>query len=156
MLDGWPDEATRPRVTSPNEPQAGHANQTLLSQVHQHLRSEVATIADALAGIAAGGGPVDDQSAVGDVRAMIQRMFPDLAATEPALAPVLERLRAEHEVISELLVRLDDTVVALVADLTNAAATRAAAGRLAEVLGSHLAYEEEQLLGPLGRLPVGI
>ena len=187
MLEEWPDEADRPLVTSPDEPRAGHANQTLLRQVHEHLRAELATIVEALGELALGAGGVDHQSAAGDVRAMIQRLtsrqeryslgafcaaycrvlathhaiedqrlFPDIGAAEPALVPVLERLSAEHEVISELLLRLDEAVVALVADQTMVAATSAAADRLAEVLRSHLGYEEEQLLGPLGRLPVGI
>ena len=82
------------------------------------------------------------------------RMFPDMAAAEPALSPVIDRLQAEHLVIAGLLERLDLTLVAMVSAGTGLDDLRAAAARLSRVLLSHLAYEEEQLLGPLGRLPM--
>ncbi len=182
--DGWPDDESRPRVTDPGEARTGHANQALLTQVHAHLRGELARIVEALDQLAAR----DDRPSaadVGDVRAFIQRltsrqdrfslgafcaaycgtvathhaiedhrMFPSIGAAEPALVPVLDRLGAEHEVIADLLVRFDATLVALVSLGSGLDEVRAAAGRLAAVLGSHLAYEEEQLLGPLGRLPI--
>ena len=83
-------------------------------------------------------------------------MFPDLAGADPALQPVLDRLGSEHEVIHLVLERLDRALVAMVSGTAGPAGddARAAAARLVEVLVSHLAYEEEQLLGPLGRLPV--
>lgn len=84
------------------------------------------------------------------------RMFPGLGAADPTLTPVLDRLGSEHEVIHELLVGLDGSLVALVSEGAGLDRVRTAAGQLAEVLESHLAYEEEQLLGPLGRLPIAI
>lgn len=88
-------------------------------------------------------------------------MLPDLAAAEPALVPVVERLEAEHVVIAGMLDALDRTLVAMVAGAPQRAAedvrrVREAAERLADALGSHLDYEEQQLLGPLGRLPIVI
>jgi len=82
------------------------------------------------------------------------RLFPDIAAGEPALVPVVERLEAEHVVIAGLLDALDRALLALVARTADVAAVRQAANRLSWALGSHLDYEEQQLLGPLGRLPI--
>ncbi|MFI1768530.1 nitroreductase/quinone reductase family protein [Streptomyces sp. NPDC020800] len=73
-------------------------------------------------------------------------LFPFLADRHPQLAPVLERLRAEH-----------DRVAVLVADLRRAvsgehpdpAAARAEVDRLTAELEAHLAYEEEQLVPAL-------
>ncbi|MFF7748426.1 nitroreductase/quinone reductase family protein [Streptomyces sp. NPDC007971] len=73
-------------------------------------------------------------------------LFPFLADRHPQLAPVLERLRAEH-----------DRVAVLVADLRRAvsgehpdpAAARAEVDRLTAALEAHLAYEEEQLVPTL-------
>jgi hypothetical protein len=83
-----------------------------------------------------------------------QRLFPDLAAADPALRPVVDRLEAEHLVIAGHLDAIDRALLALVAGESGPDAVRAAAAELARVLGSHLDYEEEQLLGPLGRLPI--
>jgi hemerythrin-like domain-containing protein len=83
-----------------------------------------------------------------------EHMFADLRRRDDALEPVLQRLSEEHEVIAEILDRLDRSLVALVADHTAAAREVAltAVDELAEVLLSHLAYEEEELVGPLSRL----
>ncbi|MDF2966714.1 MAG: fgd1 [Nocardioidaceae bacterium] len=89
-----------------------------------------------------------------------QRMFPDLAVAQPALVPVVDRLEAEHLVIAGMLDALDRALVAMVAGAHQRAddvrRVREAAERLADALGSHLDYEEQQLLGPLGRLPIVI
>jgi hypothetical protein len=91
-------------------------------------------------------------------------MFPDIAAADPALRPVVDRLESEHLVIAAHLDALDRAVVAMVAGAgddgddgggpTGTEAVRDAAATLTRVLTSHLDYEEEQLLGPLGRLPL--
>jgi hemerythrin-like domain-containing protein len=87
-------------------------------------------------------------------------MFPDLAVAQPALVPVVDRLEAEHLVIAGMLDALDRALVAMVAGAHQRAddvrRVREAAERLADALGSHLDYEEQQLLGPLGRLPIVI
>ena len=184
--DGWLDETTRPSVTDPAMPRSGHPNQSLLTQVHAHLRDELSRIVEALDQLATADQPPTDAD-IGDVRAFLhrlagrqdrysigafcaaycrtvathhaiedQRMFPDLAGADPALQPVLDRLGSEHEVIHLVLERLDRALVTMVSGTAGPAGddARAAAARLVEVLVSHLAYEEEQLLGPLGRLPV--
>lgn len=192
--DSWPDESTRPRVTDPAEPRAGHPNQQLLTQVHAHLRDELARITETLEQLVATGSDdvVARDAAVGDVRAFLSRMagrqnsyslgafcaaycrtvathhaiedarmFPDIAVADPALRPVVHRLESEHLVIAGHLDALDRAVVAMVAGggddgggPTGTEAVRGAAGALSRVLGSHLGYEEEQLLGPLGRMPL--
>ncbi|MGW6128845.1 nitroreductase/quinone reductase family protein [Cellulomonas sp. NPDC055163] len=64
-------------------------------------------------------------------------------AQDPSLAPVLDRLRAEHAVIKDLLHELQAVVGADVADRD---ATLREVDRLVDELGRHLAYEEEQLV----------
>ncbi|GEA87127.1 nitroreductase/quinone reductase family protein [Cellulomonas cellasea] len=69
-------------------------------------------------------------------------MFPMLGQ-DPSLAPVLDRLRAEHAVIKDLLDELQAVVGADVADRDT---TLREVDRLVDELGRHLAYEEEQLV----------
>lgn len=185
-MSGPLDETTRPRVTDPDEPRDGHPNQSLLVQVHEHLRADLVRAVEALDALTLSDDP-PGAADVHDVRAFVQRLssrqdryslgafcaaycrtvathhaiedmrvFPDLGAAEPALTPVLQRLASEHAVVHELLVAFDDSLVTLVRDGAGLDDVRAVAGRLSDVLTSHLAYEEEQLLGPLGRLPVAI
>jgi hypothetical protein len=183
----WPDESTRPRVTDPAESRRGHPNQELLVQVHAHLRGELTRIAEALDQLDTGPRDADvgdiraflnrmtnrqNAFSVGAFCAAYcrtvathhaiedQRMFPDLAAAEPGLARVVERLEAEHLVIAGMLDTLDRALVSMVRGAhqraDDVARVREAAERLADALGSHLDYEEQQLLGPLGRLPIVI
>lgn len=69
-------------------------------------------------------------------------MFPMLAQ-DPSLAPVLDRLRAEHAVIKDLL---DELKAVVGADVADRDATLREVDRLVDELGRHLAYEEEQLV----------
>ncbi|MFF4550394.1 nitroreductase/quinone reductase family protein [Streptomyces sp. NPDC001406] len=70
-------------------------------------------------------------------------LFPHLAGLHPRLAPVLERLRTEHEHIADLVERLREAVSAAG---TDPAAARAEVERLTNELEAHLTYEEEQLV----------
>lgn len=81
-------------------------------------------------------------------------MFPALRDIGDGLGDVIDRLSEEHEVIAALLSELDERAVALVEDLDSLPAVRQGLDRLAEALLSHLAYEEEQLVDPLGRFGV--
>ncbi|WP_308119413.1 LLM class flavin-dependent oxidoreductase [Streptomyces sp. JJ38] len=76
-------------------------------------------------------------------------MFPRLREAEPDLAPVLDRLEKEHDLIAGLIVRLDLALVAMVDDPSRLEEVRRVLDRLGECLLSHLSYEEEQLLGPI-------
>ncbi len=94
-------------------------------------------------------------------------MFPALAAAAPDLAPVLLRLEAEHEVIADVLDRFDRALVLLVGESdepyeSDCAVTasgpggltelRRLAAELADLLLSHLGYEEDELRQGLGLL----
>ncbi|MFF5258204.1 nitroreductase/quinone reductase family protein [Actinomadura viridis] len=70
-------------------------------------------------------------------------LFPFLADRRPELAPVLERLDAEHRTIAALLGDLQEAVSA---DGADPALVRAEVERLTEELEAHLDYEEEHLI----------
>src|SRR5262249_10054720 len=80
-----------------------------------------------------------------------QYMFPGLWREQESLAPVLERLHWEHEVIAAVLDRFDLALVAMMNDARQIDGVRHVADELHAPLLSHLAYEEDELLGPLGR-----
>lgn len=82
-----------------------------------------------------------------------QLMFPQIASqNNPQLRSVIERLRAEHMVVSELILRLQDVANRLVADPASNALkeTKAVFSKLQEVVVSHFDYEETQLETALG------
>lgn len=79
-------------------------------------------------------------------------IFPHLGRRDPQLDAVLHRLEEEHEVIAELLDRVDETLVALVAAGDGALdRVRGAMDVLTDALLSHFAYEERELIEPLAR-----
>jgi hemerythrin-like domain-containing protein len=79
------------------------------------------------------------------------QLFPSMRREENALGPVLDRLHWEHEVIAEQIDRLDRALVAMMNDPGKLEEVRRVADELGDMLLSHLAYEEDELLGPLGR-----
>jgi len=84
-------------------------------------------------------------------------MFPRLRAADPALAPVVDRLEREHHEVAAVLEDLDRALVAMVTRPDDGASdVRRAVDALSDVLLTHLAYEESQLVGPLNRLSIGI
>lgn len=155
----------------------GRAQQDLLRQVHEHLRSELAAILDAVDQVAEGA--ADPESTRSMINALTMRqnywtlgsfcsgycrtltmhhgiedaaMFPGLAAREPGIVEVTARLSAEHEVIHDVLAALDQTLVALIDGGSDVPAVREQVQLLADLLLPHLTYEEEQLLPVIGRL----
>jgi hemerythrin-like domain-containing protein len=85
-------------------------------------------------------------------------VFPHLRRHEPALGPVLDRLHEEHEVIADVLDRLDQALVGLVE--TDGYGTAGSAvldelrehvDQLTDTLLSHLAYEERELVPALAQ-----
>jgi hemerythrin-like domain-containing protein len=155
----------------------GRAQQDLLRRVHDHLRSELATILVAVDQVAAGA--ADPGATRSMINALTMRenfwalgsfcagycqmlsmhhgiedaaMFPGLLARNAALAPVVERLTADHELVAGVLVELDSALVALLDGGRDVATIRQLAQRLSDLLLPHLAYEEEQLLPVIGRL----
>jgi hemerythrin-like domain-containing protein len=154
----------------------GRAAQHALVSVHDHLRQEMRQVIDVLRQVAVGAtDPAAGRSLVNQMtmrqnywsvgafcatycRILTlhhtiedQRLFRDLRDDDTALAPVLERLSAEHEVIADLLDRLDRALVTMVDSPGDVGPAQAEAAVVSEALLSHLDYEEEQLLGPLGR-----
>jgi hypothetical protein len=87
-----------------------------------------------------------------------QSMFPYLRDRDPRLAPVIDRLQAEHRVIHDVLDGVDRALVAFVAAGGGPGALaglRASADLLSDTLRSHLAYEERELVEPIARLGFG-
>ena len=83
-------------------------------------------------------------------------MLPHLRSADPALAPVVDRLEAEHRVIHDVLEELDRALVRYVGDPGEGAGLRDAVDLLTDTLLSHLSYEEHQLVEPLARLGYGV
>jgi len=168
--------ATEPGRTSYAGDQQGAAEH--LVAVHDHLRAELerlrSLVDDVRRGLLSAGG------ARAEVHAMSMRqnnwtlgaycqsycgfvnghhtledagVFPHLRRSEPAAAPVLDRLQDEHVVIHGLLDGVDRALVRLVRDQDAAAldTVEQSIDLLADRLLSHLAYEERELRGPLAR-----
>jgi len=80
-------------------------------------------------------------------------VFPHLRRSAPEITPVLDRLGDEHEVIHELLERVDQALVGLVAgEPGGMERVRAAVDLLTDALRSHFSYEERELIEPLARV----
>ncbi len=178
-------DADRPRAPrhddAPDTP-VGREGADFLVAVHDHLRAELAqavravglAVTDARRAADARALVQDlssglDPAAVGSycrrwcrVVEMHHRiedasMFPHLAQADAELRPVLDRLSHEHEVIHAVLVRLDDLLVDLAqGSLQAAGPVSLALAELEDGLLSHLAYEEQELLGPIARLGIRV
>jgi hypothetical protein len=173
------DDASRPRLAAVGDSEVtdiGRAAQQALVAVHEHLRQEMRQVIGVLEQVATGAAdPAVGRSLVNrmtmrqnywSVGAFCatycriltlhhtiedQRLFRDLRDEDGSLSPVLERLSEEHEVIADLLDRLDRALVRMVEEPGAVGPARVEAAALSDALLSHLGYEEEQLLGPLGR-----
>jgi hemerythrin-like domain-containing protein len=178
------DEATRPHapVNLTDSPTAaGEESAQLLIDVHAHLRSELEQIRGVVAEVASGHSSAALARSLINRMSMRQNywslgafcatycrvltihhaiedanLFVDLGSRDSSLAPVIERLTEEHEVVAALLTRLDAALVGMVENPDNLTAVQAEVERLAAVLLSHLDYEEQELLGPIARLGIRI
>lgn len=85
-------------------------------------------------------------------------VFPALAEQGEAFRKIAERLKAEHVVVHELLVRLVDALNAMVGDPSEAnyVAARTIYHALERVLLSHLGYEEDAMGDALGYFEIGV
>lgn len=175
------DEATRPRAPrqQPEQPvsPAGAQGQRTLLAIHGHLRDELDRVVGAVEAVAAGELSAGAARAVVHDSTMLRNyrltgsfcaqycrfveghhsiedayLFPSLEVGDPSLAPVLRRLSEEHEVIHAVLVRIDELLVAMVGQGAGAGPVGEQVRALRTALSSHLDYEEEELLGPIGRL----
>lgn len=179
------DEAARPRPPAyPGITPAERSHGRRLAAIHQMYRAELSALArlmgqirddlaapDALAPAVAGTQLARNfalfGTACGRDCALLQNhhdieegwMFPSLAERGGALlAPVIARLKAEHEVIHRLIGDLHVAAEALVAD-RSASGFETCASRfeaLDRAIRSHFGYEETVLEEPLGALRVPI
>jgi hypothetical protein len=154
-----------------------------LVEVHNHLRAELETVRGLVAQVRAGQLSVGQARSAINATSMRHNnwtlgaycasycrfvtghhtledthLFPHLRRAEGGLGAVLDQLQAEHEVIAEVLDRLDRALVAVVSgDGSEPTAGQAlddletTLDLLADTLLSHLAYEERELRGPLAR-----
>ncbi|MGP3965509.1 LLM class flavin-dependent oxidoreductase [Nonomuraea sp. 3N208] len=175
------DESTRPTALRPDPARRytprEQANGRHLIDVHDHLRAELTQLRDLIDQVAAG--TLDADAARSHINAMTMRqnnwtlgaycesycrlvtmhhtgedavVFPHLRRAEPALAPVLDRLKEEHQAIHKILERIDRALVAFVGDPAGRLGDlRAAVDLLTDSLLSHLSYEERELVEPLAR-----
>ncbi len=179
------DESTRPTLAEPADATytpAQEAYSRHLVEIHDHLRAELTRLHGVIEEVRRG--VVTAAAARSEVHAMSLRqnnwtlgaycqsycgfvnghhsledasVFPHLRRSDPAVAPVLDRLREEHLVIHHHLDDVDRSLVSLVraeagADLDPAIdAVEASLRALGDRLLSHLAYEERELRGPLAR-----
>ena len=159
----------------------GLAARSTLLAVHEHLRSELAQIEDAIEQVATG--HRDPGLARSMINALAVRQndwtlgafcasycrvvtghhtiedvdwFPRLREAHPHLGPVIDRLEGQHHAIAGLLTGLDDALVAMVAAPPGPqvlAGVHEAVEALGEALLAHLAEEEEALLPAVVRTP---
>jgi hypothetical protein len=171
------------RLVTEEEPVSavGRAGQQTLLAVHAHLRQELERLREVVDEVARGrmtaaaarshvhhmtmrqnywtlGAFCSAYCRVVTVHHAIEdeRMFADLRAADSGLGPVLDRLGAEHEVIARMLTEVDATLVTLMADESSLDAVRETLDRFGEALLTHLAAEEDLLLGPIGRLSIEV
>jgi hypothetical protein len=176
------DESQRPRGPRPaagaEYGAAGRALAQELVAVHDHLRGELSQLREMIGQVAAGS--LDAGTARSEIAKLTMRqnqwtvgaycesycrlvgmhhtiedqaLFPGLRSLDQRLAPVVDRLHAEHLLIAGVLERVDAALVALVASpATGMSDLRSAVDLLTDTLLSHLSYEEGELVEPLGRL----
>jgi hypothetical protein len=175
------DETTRPAGPGPDPSRTYDRHQQAagrhLIDVHDALRSELAQLRDLVEQVAAG---TTNAAAVRSfiTRMTIRQnnwtlgtfcetycrtvtnhhtledrsVFPHLRRSEPALGPVIDRLEEEHEQIADLLERVDQALVALVAaEEDGIDRVEQAMDLLTDALLSHFSYEERELIEPLAR-----
>jgi hypothetical protein len=175
----WWDESERPSLepsVDATYSELGRAVGQHLVDVHDHLRGELMQLRELIEQLRIGA--VDPARARAFVSRMTIRqnnwtvgaycasycrvvtqhhsmedvgIFPHLRASEPALAPVLDRLAAEHLIIHGVLEAVDRAFVTFIGDPGDFTAIDTAIEALDHTLLSHLAYEESQLCEPLAR-----
>ena len=176
--DVW-DESTRPSApVDPDErftPSQQATGQHLVD-VHDHLRGELERLRDVVEQVAAG--ETDAGRARNIINELTMRqnnwtlgaycasycrvvtghhtledrsVFPHLRHSDPDLAPVIDRLEAEHHVIHDVLEQVDHALVQMVSGEKGTSVVREAVDLLGATLLSHLSYEERELIPALSR-----
>jgi iron-sulfur cluster repair protein YtfE (RIC family) len=175
------DETTRPTGPRPEPGREYSRHDQATGQhlifIHNHLRAELARIRDLMTQVAAGS--MAPGAARAHLNTMTlrqntwalgtycesycrlvtmhhtaedQSLFPVLRSADTRLAPVVDRLAAEHQAIHEVIERVDRALVAAVTGPDGLADLTAAVDLLTDSLLSHLSYEERELVEPLSRL----
>ncbi|MFC3891429.1 LLM class flavin-dependent oxidoreductase [Lentzea rhizosphaerae] len=176
------DEANRPKGPAPEADAVYTASGKALSRqligVHNHLRDELTKIRSVVRQVAEG--VIDVGAARSEINTMTMRqnnwtmgaycesycrlvtihhthedrsLYPQLRAGDARLGPVLDRLTEEHQIIHEVLERLDEALVATVAEPKRVGEVQEAVDLLTDTLLSHLSYEERELVEPMARIP---
>lgn len=175
------DESTRPSAPPPPDgyvyTRHGMAVGQHLSQVHDHLRGELRQIRELLRQVKQGSLEVGRaREAINEMTmrrnnwalsaycasycAIVaghhgledRAVFPHLRNADPGLAPVIDRLEAEHVIIHEVMQEVDRALVNLVKNPGDFSEVDETVDVLAETLLSHLGYEEREITEPLSRL----
>jgi alkanesulfonate monooxygenase SsuD/methylene tetrahydromethanopterin reductase-like flavin-dependent oxidoreductase (luciferase family) len=175
------DESSRPH-RPPSGPEVDYTDQGRrvgqhLIDVHDGLRKELTELREVVAQVRDGALSAGDaRSALNEMalrqndwtlgafcsrycRAVAQHhgledeaVFPHLAATDPDLEPVIERLTDEHLVIHDAIEGVDRALVRHISHPEDFDSLQAAIDLLTDTLLSHLSYEEFELVEPLARL----
>jgi alkanesulfonate monooxygenase SsuD/methylene tetrahydromethanopterin reductase-like flavin-dependent oxidoreductase (luciferase family) len=175
------DEAARPTGPAPDPDRTYTAQQQAagrhLIDVHDALRAELDQLRDLIEQVAAGDrDPAAVRSFINRMTIRQNRwtlgtfcetycrtvtnhhvledrsVFPHLRRSDEGLGPVLDRLEEEHEQIADLLERVDQALVALVAaEEDGIDGVGRAMDLLTDALLSHFSYEERELVEPLAR-----
>ena len=175
------DESTRPSAPPPPAghvyTRQGRAVGEHLAQVHDHLRGELSQIRELLRRVKQGSTDVGRaREAISEMTmrqnnwtlgaycasycAIVaghhgledQAVFPHLRRADPGLAPVIDRLEAEHVVIHHVMQDVDRALVNLVNAAGDFSEVDKAVDVLTRTLLSHLEYEEQEITEPLSRL----
>jgi deazaflavin-dependent oxidoreductase (nitroreductase family) len=127
-----------------------------LARVHDAFRRELALIRDEIAAAGASVGAQLRMNCLTFCAGLHNHhagedgaLFPLLASQRPDLAPVIDRLRVEHERVAALVEQLRDTI----AGPGEPELLRREVDRLTHELEQHLSYEEEQLVPVLDAAP---
>ena len=154
--------------------------QTLLA-VHEHLRQELTKLREVIQEVREGRSSASEARSYLNTMTMRQNywtlgafcaaycrvvsihhaiedasLFPDLKAADQSIAPILDRLKHEHEGIAKVLSDIDTALVATVEDEERLDDTEEAVDHLSDALLAHLKYEEEQLVEPIERLGIKV
>jgi alkanesulfonate monooxygenase SsuD/methylene tetrahydromethanopterin reductase-like flavin-dependent oxidoreductase (luciferase family)/hemerythrin-like domain-containing protein len=174
------DESTRPSSPAAPEGHVYSSTAQAVGQhlidVHDHLRSELDQLRDILRQVkqgTLGAGPA--RSAINEMTMRQNdwtlgaycatycrtvtthhsledaQIFPHLRQVDTGLAPVIDRLEAEHLVIHDVLENVDRALVDFVRTPDDFTGLQKALDQLTDALLSHLAYEEQQIVEPLAR-----
>ena len=174
------DASTRPTYDSTASPLTWTAHERAAGQhlidVHDHLRTELKQLFDLIDQVTAGTLEAGRARTLINTMTLRQNdwtlgaycqsycrlvtthhsledsgLFPHLRTADTALAPVIDRLEAEHHVIAGVLDEVDRGLVAVVSGPDGMTQLQRAVDLLSDTMTSHLSYEERELVEPLAR-----